>query len=139
MTDLTLLELVRMGEVEAVSTPPIVSSPHRASTQLSVYDDDPAEYRSFSGNLGPPRVVSQHSTLLTPRSPNTRSSYMTTNTDTSRMSGLSDFPAPPSQVIPIATSSGNTLNVPPRLVREISYGTFGRQTDDEYSIVGEAL
>ncbi|TFK46459.1 hypothetical protein OE88DRAFT_891537 [Heliocybe sulcata] len=40
------------------------------------------------------RVVSQ-SSLAIPNSTVTRSSYMTSTTSTSRMSGLSDFPSPP--------------------------------------------
>ncbi|KAF7799650.1 hypothetical protein EIP86_010890 [Pleurotus ostreatoroseus] len=134
-------EVVRMGEVEAVSTPPIISSPQRYSTQLSLVGHGESVGRPISSEFGPPpRITSQQSNLLTPLTPNTRSSYMTSNTDTSRMSGLSDFPAPPSNTLIIPSSSliaNINLTVPPSLLREPSQDTFGRHTDDEH--VGEAL
>ena len=130
-----------MGEVGVVSTPAAVTSPHRFSTELSFVEqeqDEPQDL-TFGPHLRPPRVISQQSSVPTPVTANTRSSYMTTGTDASRMSGLSDFPAPPTQTVPFTNPpSNNTLTVP-RLLREISLDTFGRQADDEYSVVGQAL
>ena len=78
------------------------------------------------------------------------------------MSGLSDFPAPPTllpsrlhyvvdQGDTTITNTATTTNTNtdtdtpqdtpsdrPRLERESSYATFG-QTDDEYSTIGQAL
>ncbi len=139
--DFLSAELVRMGEVGAALTPPAISNPQRFSTQLSlVGHGEPAERPTSNELAPPPRIQSQQSALLTPLTPNTRSSYMTSNTDLSRMSGLSDFPAPPSHAlaIPSSTSIANkNLSVPPPLTREFSQDTFGRQTDDEH--IGEAL
>ena len=126
-----------MGSIGPLSRPPVLNSPRHFSTELSLVghgeppEEPTGEYLEARGG------ASQHSTLLTPISPNARSSYMTSNTDGSRMSGLSDFPAPP-QAIPLANSQSN-LAVPPRLTRELSHDTFGRQPDDDYSNVGEAL
>lgn len=148
MYELTLVpaETFRVGSIEAVSTPPIINTPHRFSTELSLIGHTAADFgvtiddRRDSDYLEP-RVVSERSTLLTPISPNARSSYMTSNTDTSRMSGLSDFPAPPSLLPPSANISASNLHAePPRLVREPSHGTFGRQDSaSEYGVIGEAL
>ena len=133
-------ELVRMGEVGAVATPPIMTSPRRISTELSLVEDEQLhdDTATMGPSLRPPRVASQQSQLQSPLTANTRSSYMTTGTDASRMSGLSDFPAPPSQIAPFLHPPTNTLAVP-RLIREVSHDTFGRQADDEYSVVGQAL
>lgn len=73
---------------------------------------------------------------------NTRSSYGTSGTDTSRMSGLSDFPAPPALLlsaahIPFNSHNHRDFGQRPRLEREPSLATFGRPEDD-YNI-GQAL
>ncbi|KAI0781930.1 hypothetical protein C8Q75DRAFT_812074 [Abortiporus biennis] len=165
-----LAQYVRVGEVEAVSTPPVVKSPQRFSTALSI------NYEGIRNQLRPrsdERALSfsQHSSsLMTPVSPNAaRSSYMTTNTDGSRMSGLSDFPVPP-QAVNLSHFSANptllgalalsqplsqtvnqvqsqddsdlTLQIPehPPLLREPSHDTFGtRSADSGDYIVGEAI
>ncbi|TFK48891.1 hypothetical protein OE88DRAFT_1737117 [Heliocybe sulcata] len=97
-------ELFRLGVVEANLTPPAVSSDHRMSAHLSLIAGNPGEPReelTVTRHDEPGgRVVSQ-SSLAIPNSTVTRSSYMTSTTSTSRMSGLSDFPSPPAlQVTP---------------------------------------
>ena len=98
-----------------------------------------------SGRFGEERHLRpmSGSTLLTPLSPNARSSYMTSNTDTSRMSGLSDFPTPPSLFPPADMSTTSLAAVPPRLAREYSTGTFGQHDSDgadgANSTIGQAL
>lgn len=106
-------EYLRVGEVEASSTPPVVTSPHRASTRLSLVDDENSGVSNLrpptqdEDNLSPLRVPSQYSSLPSRYSSfsaplslpdGTRMSYMTTDTDPSRMSGLSDFPVPPTNI-----------------------------------------
>jgi hypothetical protein len=93
---------VRLGAVEAVSTPPAVVPADQALRHLSFVADqvevaeephdtekDPQKEESqrarSQNSLAPPVVSADF----------TRSSYMTTTTDGSRMSGLSDFPEPP--------------------------------------------
>ncbi|KIP07213.1 hypothetical protein PHLGIDRAFT_127761 [Phlebiopsis gigantea 11061_1 CR5-6] len=136
---------LRVGSIEAVSTPPIINTPHRFSTEPSLVGHGaPDEDRRNSEYLEhlEPRVISERSTLLTPVSPNARSSYMTSNTDTSRMSGLSDFPVPPN-LLPstdVAVSTNILQTLPPRLVREPSHSTFGRQDSaSDFGTIGEAL
>ena len=137
---------MRVGEIDAVSTPSVYAQPKRFSTHLTEveYDD---------GQLGPAdarsrRVVSGRSSLGVPplSSDATRSSFMT---NTSGMSRLSDFPSPPSQ---ITASHLSILNAyygdgardsqiqeeqdpeRPALVREASQATFGGRQQ-----MGEAL
>ena len=140
-------ESLRVGSIEAVSTPPIINTTQRFSTELSLVGhgapDTGVEDRRESDYFEP-RVASQRSTMLTPLSPNARSSYMTSNTDTSRMSGLSDFPVPPTVLpvsAPAASMSATSLHAPPpRLVREPSHSTFGRQDSaSDFGTIGEAL
>ncbi|KAH8082808.1 hypothetical protein BXZ70DRAFT_585687 [Cristinia sonorae] len=100
-------QYLRVGEIEAVVTPPIITTPHRESTRLSVIQDlvdqlEPGQ--DEEDGLSPLRAISQYSvpsrysSLVSPLSPNaTRASYMTSDTEPSRMSGLSDFPVPPTQ------------------------------------------
>jgi hypothetical protein len=83
--------MFRVGVVESVSTPTAEVSDRRRSFtgQLSEVVPPP------SGPQSPHSDSAGHlSVLLSPVTDHTRSSYMTTST-TSRMSGLSDFPAPP--------------------------------------------
>ncbi|KAJ2928231.1 hypothetical protein H1R20_g8844, partial [Candolleomyces eurysporus] len=82
--------MFRVGVVESVSTPPAeVSDRRRSFTGLM------SEVPPPSGPQSPNTDGSAHlSVLISPVTDHTRSSYMTTST-TSRMSGLSDFPAPP--------------------------------------------
>ncbi|KAG5644199.1 hypothetical protein DXG03_008862 [Asterophora parasitica] len=89
--------LFRVGIVESALTPPIVENDNRLSFtgQLSFPEAQrPArpEDPEVSTIISPqPRINS----LQLPSANPTRSSYMTTNSSASRMSGLSDFPAPP--------------------------------------------
>lgn len=81
----------RVGNVESVSTPPVTSTDYRTSFtgQMAFLDHS---HVSKEG-VAIPRAVSS----LQPHSADpTRSSYMTEST-LSRMSNLSDFPAPPPQ------------------------------------------
>ncbi|KAL6299205.1 hypothetical protein BKA93DRAFT_830085 [Sparassis latifolia] len=148
-------ESLRLGTVEVLSTPPPFETTHRFSTRLSLIGyarggrDEPQTV-----SLRPSRISSQPSSLGAPPSSDAaRSSFMTADTNVSRMSGLSDFPAPPTDVTPENMSVLNTYfeerpqsqsdkpfntsllsRPPPTLVRESSRGTFGRQND-----AGEAL
>lgn len=134
-------ESLRVGTVEVASTPPILTSPDRYSTELSFIEHAAHDYLSVErrdSDLLGPGSISARSTLLSPGSGNARSSYMTSNTDTSRMSGLSDFPVPPN-IMP-SVSSTSLHAQPPRLVREPSLSTFGRQDSaSDYGTIGEAL
>ncbi|EKM57675.1 uncharacterized protein PHACADRAFT_26288 [Phanerochaete carnosa HHB-10118-sp] len=161
-------ERLRVGSIEAVSTPPVIFTPQRQSQIISLIEHsapgEPEDERGIAAAAAAyfrrdsepaePRLLlvpSPRSTLPSPLTPNTRSSYMTSNTDTSRMSGLSDFPAPPT-VLPSSSSaavSATSLLHPhvgaelrPRLEREPSLATFGRQdsaASSEYGLIGEAL
>ncbi|KAH9848795.1 hypothetical protein C2E23DRAFT_785522 [Lenzites betulinus] len=137
-------EHMRIGEIEAVSTPPIVSSDKRFSTHLSAVGF-PVGAGAGSGEASPMseyhahgRVVSQGSLGVLHSSDVARSSFMT---NTSGMSGLSDFPSPPDGVTPSHMSilnsyfgdgarerdyrGGRFESVRPALQREASQGTFG--------------
>ncbi|KAI0338039.1 hypothetical protein BDW22DRAFT_1363405 [Trametopsis cervina] len=134
----------RLGEVEAVSTPPIINTPARFSAELSLVGHDVHDVHEDNTLRVNVRHSNRHSersiglSPMSPFTPNTRSSYRTSGTDTSRMSGLSDFPAPPSLLPPSSRLAyTSTDSDRPRLERESSYATFGR-ADDEYSI-GQAL
>ncbi|KAI0367408.1 hypothetical protein BV20DRAFT_950322 [Pilatotrama ljubarskyi] len=136
-------ENVRIGEVEAVSTPPVFATPKRFSTHLSAVNHSEGE--SPVDERDSRRIVSQQSSLGVPMSSDAaRASFMT---NTSGMSGLSDFPAPPNQITPGHMSilnayfgegahdyreSHSDLSRP-GLVRETSQATFGQQQ------MGEAL
>ncbi|KAH9924070.1 uncharacterized protein B0H18DRAFT_1095185 [Fomitopsis serialis] len=133
---------MRVGSIEALSTPAALSSPQRSSTMLS--------FERSSQNVAVPRIDSTYSSLGAPVSDAARSSYMTSGTGMSRMSGLSDFPVPPTDVTPEQLSvlnsyfddsqSSQQFNgflSPPRpggLVREPSTNTFGGQNE-----IGQAL
>ncbi|RPD60406.1 hypothetical protein L226DRAFT_615868 [Lentinus tigrinus ALCF2SS1-7] len=139
---------LRVGEIEAIPTPSAYVQPARFSTHLTQMDytdnqlspESPEDERSRRMS----RIVSQQSSLAVPLSSDAaRSSFMT---NTSGMSRLSDFPAPPSQ---ITASHLSILNAyygdnsrdhledadpsRPELVREASQATFGRPQ------MGEAL
>ncbi|KAI0753998.1 hypothetical protein C8Q80DRAFT_1136045 [Daedaleopsis nitida] len=137
---------LRVGEVEAVRTPPASSEPKRFSTHLTQM-----QYVDTDGELSPTspederRRITSQSSLGVPLSSAdaARSSFMT---NTSGMSRLSDFPAPPSMVTAGHLSILNAYYgdvrerpgeegepVRPGLVREASQATFGRQQ------MGEAL
>jgi hypothetical protein len=93
---------LRLGAVEAVTTPPAVVHDHQAFRPISFVADHvdiTEQAANIDGNLRSEetqRIVS-HGSLAPPivSAEPTRSSYMTTTTDGSRMSGLSDFPEPP--------------------------------------------
>lgn len=130
--------------------PSVIASPKRFSSHLDV-----VEHRR-SGNskddeMPPSRAISQGSSQLNPHSASVaRSSFMTVDTNISRMSGLSDFPAPPlvtpahMDVIQSYFEGGPALSggrphpsgSAPHLVHESSHGTFGRGGDYH---VGEAF
>ncbi|KAF8069215.1 hypothetical protein FPV67DRAFT_1449004 [Lyophyllum atratum] len=87
-------ELFRVGIVESVSTPPAVANDHRSSYMGELSSPDEPHHPEEQGLL--PMSLQRRiiSSLQPPSADPTRSSYMTTST-ASRMSGLSDFPAPP--------------------------------------------
>ena len=140
---------MRVGEIEAVSTPSVFKQPQRFSTHLDHFETElsPTDTQSPQSH----RVISQGSSLGVPVSSDAaRSSFMT---NTSGMSRLSDFPAPPSQITASHLSIlhayyGDGSHIPPddderrddpdtarpRLVREASQATFGSRQQ-----MGEAL
>ncbi|TFY68971.1 hypothetical protein EVJ58_g696 [Rhodofomes roseus] len=140
---------MRVGSVEALSTPALLTSPQRSSTRLSFVNFRDKEERS-SQDVAVPRVRSAYSSLGAPISDAARSSVMTSGTGMSRMSGLSDFPVPPTDVSPDQMSVLDsyfddsrdshqfTGHLSPRrpgvLVREPSTTTFGGQSE-----IGQAL
>ncbi|TCD63367.1 hypothetical protein EIP91_005620 [Steccherinum ochraceum] len=163
-------QYLRVGEVEAaILTPNIVTTPHRESTRLSVIEDEDLSPDHRSDGLSPLRVrsryssiPSRYSSISAPFTPNAaRASYMTSDTDPSRMSGLSDFPVPPSQtiydhIVPTSSSGSYQTSQPEdsehtssdtqaqshpqgqALLRERSKDTFGIQHDYD-SHIGEAF
>ncbi|KAJ3725935.1 hypothetical protein EV361DRAFT_814311 [Lentinula raphanica] len=89
---------LRVGQIESNITPPAVSGVSRASLtgQMSFAIGDVAEH--LDAEDIPPltaHLTTAHSSLQPPSAGLTRSSYMTS--ESSRMSGLSDFPDPPPQ------------------------------------------
>ena len=125
---------MRVGEIEAVSTPSVFKQPQRFSTHLDHFETElsPTDTQSPQSH----RVISQGSSLGVPVSSDAaRSSFMT---NTSGMSRLSDFPAPPSQITASHLSILNAYygdgsrdsvadadSSRPTLVREASHATFG--------------
>lgn len=93
--DVVIAAVFRVGMVESVSTPPAVSTERRLSYtgQTAFTNDSQAQQqqRSLASPASQDRIISG---LQAPLTEATRSSYMTTST-LSRMSNLSDFPAPP--------------------------------------------
>lgn len=90
--------MFRVGVVESVSTPPAETAARRRSyTGFLSEEPEHFHFRPQQQDLAPPSSTSDkhHSTLLSPATDMTRSSYMTTSTSGSRMSNLSDFPVPP--------------------------------------------
>ncbi|KIJ62118.1 hypothetical protein HYDPIDRAFT_95007 [Hydnomerulius pinastri MD-312] len=78
---------IRHGLIEAVAPSP-VHSPRRASTHLSILEG----VEEQADVLSP---VASYTTSQPHSADALRSSYMTSTSDNSRMSGLSDFPLPP--------------------------------------------
>ncbi|KII87908.1 hypothetical protein PLICRDRAFT_176665 [Plicaturopsis crispa FD-325 SS-3] len=93
---------LRMGSIEAVTTPPTTAGDHRISSHLTYLEDRLAQsgHPHDRGSADQPaesstRILSTDS-LQPPHSFDlARFSYVTSNTDTSRISNLSDFPVPP--------------------------------------------
>jgi serine/arginine repetitive matrix protein 2 len=99
--------MLRVGVVESILTPETVSPRHRpnsytgetsssaaaaANNESHQQQDRPS---SPSRTAAEPREARARTGLNVPVSEIARSSYMTTSTTASRMSGLSDFPVPP--------------------------------------------
>lgn len=146
---------MRVGSIGALTTPAVVSSPRRSSTQLSFvhYLRETRERAEEHGeqDIAAPRVHSGYSSLR-PASYNVaRASFLTSGTEASRMSGLSDFPVPPTDISPDQLSVLNSYFDHSRysqqdngflsssrpgavLVREASTTTFGGQSE-----IGQAL
>lgn len=120
------LDPMRVGTVDAeLSTPPAQYADHRFSGHVSFVTDGQAapgnnegerhgqnpqpspiessqKHQSFSQPPSSGSRVISSSSLAPPNtgvSSGARSSYMTTGSHDSRMSGLSDFPSPPEQVV----------------------------------------
>ncbi|KAK7049734.1 hypothetical protein VNI00_005765 [Paramarasmius palmivorus] len=99
------LDAYRLGHVESVSTPPAEASDPRLSYvgQMSfAHGAGPTGEEDEDGDvLGTSPMFTRngtaHNSLQPPSADPTRSSYMTSNSEGSRMSGLSDFPVPPPQ------------------------------------------
>ncbi|ESK95086.1 hypothetical protein Moror_13818 [Moniliophthora roreri MCA 2997] len=97
------LDAYRLGNVESVSTPPAETGEPRLSYigQMSfahgagLEEDEGGDVLGTSPNFT--RQTTAHNSLQPPSADPTRSSYMTSNSEGSRMSGLSDFPTPPPQ------------------------------------------
>jgi serine/arginine repetitive matrix protein 2 len=88
-------EIYRVGQVETVVTPPATDNHNRLSGHLSLVDDGDAPLEDESNTV---QVRPKSPSSLLPSAGLTRSSYMTTSTNASRMSGLSDFPVPPADM-----------------------------------------
>ncbi|KAF9788201.1 hypothetical protein BJ322DRAFT_1047667 [Thelephora terrestris] len=82
-----ITETLRLGNVEAVSTPPPINSPRRESGHVALVDDI----------INPTARPILSSTLVLPSTSLTRSSHLTIDSGGSRISGLSAFPRPPSE------------------------------------------
>ncbi|KAH9959954.1 hypothetical protein BC827DRAFT_1268453 [Russula dissimulans] len=107
--------VLRMGTIEAVATPVTTVPAYRLSfsgivdggrSQESLLRVSADEERSTPSPMLIPSPIPQgsRSSLFLAALPSattevTRSSYLTDGTGTSRMSGLSDFPAPPTQTV----------------------------------------
>ena len=91
-----VIEPFRVGVVESLATPHATTSPRRSSGHVSLVDEElPQTTEEPDTHL---RIKSQHSLQPPTSAEATRSSYMTTSTNGSRMSGLSDFPVPPADI-----------------------------------------
>ncbi|EGO04021.1 hypothetical protein SERLA73DRAFT_175753 [Serpula lacrymans var. lacrymans S7.3] len=86
---------IRVGQIAAMATSPVSFSPHRVSSQLSIIGGEAAHTGPTSQTFTP---RSGRNSLHPHSAEPLRSSYATSTTDLSRMSGLSDFPVPPAQV-----------------------------------------
>ncbi|KAI9511037.1 hypothetical protein F5148DRAFT_1281206 [Russula earlei] len=107
-------EVLRMGTVEAVSTPPATIPAYRLSFMGDVQGHSQESLLRVTADTRAPSTPSpilasiahqgSRTSLLPAALPSatteaTRSSYLTDGTGTSRISGLSDFPAPPTQTV----------------------------------------
>jgi hypothetical protein len=89
--------MYRVGHAEVASTPPAVSNDRRLPDHPSP-SNEPIREVQENAEIDSHQIRIKSQTSLHPPSAGlTRSSYMTTSTAGSRMSGLSDFPAPPGQ------------------------------------------
>lgn len=96
---------VRFGAVGALATPPAVVHDHRASGHFSLVADEAETYEEARAEGGStstrgPQCLMPSIRLSPPSMDHVRSSYMTSTTEGSRMSGLSDFPSPPDSSSP---------------------------------------
>lgn len=109
---------VKHGQFEAVTAPLPIQSPTRLSTHLSIQEDEIDD--DDTAFLSP---VTKRFGLATVDA--VRASYLTTTSDVSQMSGLSDFPLPPG-VRPVSILQAYFEATPP------SSATDGHsQSDDE--------
>lgn len=97
---------LRFGAIEAVATPPAINLDHKVfGRHLSFTADAIGE--ANSAHMASERVFSNAASLSPNSGDALRSSYITSTSEGSRMSGLSDFPqppAPPPHLTPAHTS-----------------------------------
>lgn len=93
---------VRFGAVGALATPPAIIHDCRASGHFSLVADEAEtheepqpEGRNMSSSKDEPQYLMSPTRLSPPSADYVRSSYTTSTTEDSRISGLSDFPSPP--------------------------------------------
>ena len=125
--------MFRLGVVESILTPASVLPQHRPNSYSGETSGATTnhEYRqqdrpSTSGLIGVSGEARARTGLNPPVSEETRSSYMTTTSTASRMSGLSDFPVPPKDHrMSLSTYFNEPLPPPPTEQQLI----FGRNQD----------
>jgi serine/arginine repetitive matrix protein 2 len=91
---------LRFGVVEAVSTPPAVEGSRPASGHLSLVHNTTDYDDQQEPGISPASQGRSHSSLMPQSATLTRSSYVTSTSEGSRISALSDFPSPPTDVTP---------------------------------------
>lgn len=119
----------RLGEVPALATPdPTIGGSHRASAHVSYIHEDPNESADRGEEVARQSATSKaHSSLVPPNSAadTARESYFTTTSSESRISRLSDFPAPPIR---------DTMTPVTTLINSYSDNTAGEEDEDPLNI-----
>jgi hypothetical protein len=128
--------MLRIGVIESILTPATVSPPHRPNSyagetssatnnESRQQDQRPSSSSRTTGVSGEATARTLSSSLNIPVS---RSSYMTTTSTASRMSGLSDFPVPPKDHrLSVDTYSNEPL--PPPFIMEQQQLSLGSNQD----------
>jgi len=143
LDDENTTSMYRVKQVETVSTPLAISNDIRVSDHTSPVDEPVLNVEMDVDNHSRQTRIKSQASLQPPSAGLTRSSYMTSSTSGSRISGLSDFPAPPGEVglTPAHMSlldsyfdnrsSTQTVDPFPPGSRTISRMTFGGDEDIE--------